>query len=53
MIVVGAILVLSAFGLAYWSFKNGWEKPGQAAAGLAGAVVLLGAAVGILHLIGR
>lgn len=53
MIIIAGFLVLTAFVLAYWGVVNAWEHTGKALAAIMAALVLLGAAVAILHQLGR
>lgn len=51
LMLVGIMLVLGAFGAAYAAIKSAWTRPGRGAVLLCLAIVLLGAAFGIMHLI--
>lgn len=53
MLVAAGACAVAGIGLGLWSVYNFWRKPGQALAAAAGAVILVGAAVGALNAIGR
>lgn len=51
--LLGVLMILGAAGLGYGACTVMFHRPGRALAMVAGAVVLLGAALGLLHFIGR
>jgi hypothetical protein len=53
VLVAAGLASILGIALGLWSVYNFWRKPGQALGAAIGAVVLVGAAVGILDHLGR